>query len=250
MRNGLIHCITNPISMNQCANAVLALGGRPIMAEHSLEVEEITATSAALLLNLGNISERRMEAMLRAFRVANECQIPVVIDAVGIACSELRRIFVQGLVESNQAAVIKGNYSEMLALADPTYKSSGVDAGTVPDLTEMKAVVSGLATKHQAVIVATGAVDLVATPGYEADKVTEIRGGSPMLSQVTGTGCMLGAVIATALAAFGTSTGKTVEKACQVFKDCGRRAADAAGDGHGGTFMVKLLDELGEYDGF
>ncbi len=30
----LIHCITNPISINDCANIVLASGARPIMAEH------------------------------------------------------------------------------------------------------------------------------------------------------------------------------------------------------------------------
>ena len=48
----LIHCITNPISINQCANAILAVGGRPIMAEHPMEVAEITCTAKALMLNL------------------------------------------------------------------------------------------------------------------------------------------------------------------------------------------------------
>lgn len=69
-KQALIHCITNPISMTQCANAVLAMGARPMMAEHPEEVEEITATAGALLLNLGNISDVRMEAMRRSLKTA------------------------------------------------------------------------------------------------------------------------------------------------------------------------------------
>ena len=90
-RAPLIHAITNPISITQCANAVLALGARPIMAEHPREVEEITATAAALLLNLGNITDVRMEAMERAAEAAGKNGVPVVLDAVGVACSRMRR---------------------------------------------------------------------------------------------------------------------------------------------------------------
>ncbi len=89
----LIHCITNPIAMNLSANVVLALDAKPIMAEHPGEVKEITETASALLLNLGNISDTRMEAMKEALSVALEKDIPVVIDAVGVSCSELRRRF-------------------------------------------------------------------------------------------------------------------------------------------------------------
>ena len=59
----LIHCITNPISINQCANAILAVGARPIMAEHPKEVREITDSARALMLNLGNITDARMTSM-------------------------------------------------------------------------------------------------------------------------------------------------------------------------------------------
>ena len=59
----LIHCITNPISINQCANAILAAGARPVMAEHPLEVKEITETADALMLNLGSITDARMQSM-------------------------------------------------------------------------------------------------------------------------------------------------------------------------------------------
>lgn len=78
----LIHCITNPISINQCANVVLAVGARPIMAEHPEEVAEITEMAKALLLNLGNITDVRMKSMMISAKVARGKQIPTVIDAV------------------------------------------------------------------------------------------------------------------------------------------------------------------------
>lgn len=84
----LIHCITNPISIHQCANGILAIGGRPIMAEHPEEVEEITKTADALMLNLGNITDVRMQSMKIAAKTARTNHIPILIDLVGIACSK------------------------------------------------------------------------------------------------------------------------------------------------------------------
>ena len=85
----LIHCITNPIAIHQSANAVLALGARPIMAEHPEEVSEITGTAQGLLMNLGNITDVRMESMKRSFETAREEKLPVVLDAVGVASPEV-----------------------------------------------------------------------------------------------------------------------------------------------------------------
>ena len=82
----LIHAITNPISINQCANAILAVGGRPMMAEHPREVEKITETADALLLNLGNITDVRMESMQLSLKCDSDKNIPVVLDVVGVAC--------------------------------------------------------------------------------------------------------------------------------------------------------------------
>ena len=124
-RSSLIHCITNPISINQCANAILAVGGRPIMAEHPREVSEITATAGALMLNLGNITDVRMKAMRLSARTAAEHGTPILLDAVGVACSRLRRDYACGLMEAVTPAVIKGNYSEINALYQERYRASG-----------------------------------------------------------------------------------------------------------------------------
>lgn len=232
----LIHCITNPISMMQCANAVLALGARPIMAEHPREVKEITATADALLLNLGNISDTRMEAMEIAFEEAVSMGIPVVIDAVGVACSSLRRDFIMSLLDKRKSGglfVVKGNYSEIMAICDESYRASGVDAreGITPE--RILEVSKELAQKFSAVILASGSTDVVT----DGESAAYINDGCPELSKITGTGCMLGAICATLLAS--DRKMDSVIRACKILGTAGELSRD-----RNGTFLVKLLDNL------
>ena len=234
--NRLIHCITNPISMNQCANAILALGAKPIMAEHPDEVMEITKTASSLLLNLGNITDSRISSMRLALKEANTNGIPVTLDAVGAACSTLRKTLVRLFLTSGRFACLKGNYSEILALYDDTYKSAGVDAKDGIDEELIRRAVLELSKTNNCIVVATGKVDLVAFN----DELKEITGGTAQLSQITGTGCMLGAIIATYLA--DENSLASVVNACSFFKSCGEKAATDRGIG---TFMVNLLDAIG-----
>ena len=237
----LIHCITNPIAMNQSANAILALGGRPIMAEHPLEVSEITETAEALLLNFGNISDTRMAAMEKSIAVANQKKIPVVLDAVGVACSKLRIEFFEKLMAENSATVIKGNYSEILAINNNYYRASGVDSEINLDINQIKSAVLAVSKYYNCIVVATGPIDYVAF----GNELYTVEGGCEQMGTVTGTGCMLGAIMATFLAF--ENTVKSVEKACDFFKECGCKASTPKG---GGTFMVNLIDRIGEYNGF
>ena len=234
--NCLIHCITNPISMNQCANAILALGARPIMAEHPDEVMEITRTASSLLLNLGNITDSRISAMRLALKEASATGIPVTLDAVGAACSSLRKTLVRLFLTSGRFACLKGNYSEILALYDDTYKAAGVDAKEGIDDELIRRAVLELSKTNNCIVAATGKVDLIASNG----EIKEVTGGTVQLSQVTGTGCMLGAIIATYLAE--ENSFRSVVEACAFFKACGEKAATNKGPG---TFMVNLLDAIG-----
>ncbi|MCR5416768.1 MAG: hydroxyethylthiazole kinase [Pseudobutyrivibrio sp.] len=240
-RKPLIHCITNPIAMNQSANAVLALGARPMMAEHPMEVAEITETAGGLLLNFGNISDVRMESMKISMAVANKCGIPVVIDVCGVACSRLRVQLFEDLMRENKATVIKGNYSEILALFDRGFRSSGVDAAEGISIDDIKRAAQALANKYDSMVLATGAVDILADINQEVC----IAGGTAQMSTVTGTGCMLGAMVATFLA-FDNSM-EAVEKCVRFFNECGEKSETVKG---GGTFMANLIDSIGEYDGF
>ena len=105
----LVHCITNPIAIHDSANIILAAGGRPIMAEHPQEVEEIVKTAQALVLNLGNITDVRMNSMKKAFREALKHRVPTVLDLVGIQCSSLRFQYAKELLEIGSPSVLKGN---------------------------------------------------------------------------------------------------------------------------------------------
>ena len=231
----LIHCITNPISINQCANAVLSAGARPIMAEHPLEVAEITQTASALMLNIANITDVRMKSIKTASETAKKYNISSVLDIVGISCSQLRRNYVHELLDIHIPTVIKGNYSEICALSDDTYRSAGVDShGSATFQKTLDSAVSS-ARKYNAVILASGKTDIVT----DGKRVAYIHNGSPRLAEITGTGCMQGALTAVYLSA---SDGfQSAVTACIVMGICGELASCKEGTG---SFYTALLDSL------
>ena len=216
----LIHLITNPISINQCANGVLAVGARPIMAEHPAEVGEITETADALVLSLGNITDVR---------------IPVVLDAVGIACSKLRLGFLEELFEKGVPVVIKGNYSEIYALRHTFFRSSGVDADGSISVQAACEAACELARKFHAVILVSGKTDIVT----DGTQIVKVANGTPQLSSVTGTGCLLGALCGAYLTV--CSGMDAAVAACAVLGICGQIAETPKGSG---SFLMNLMDAL------
>jgi hydroxyethylthiazole kinase len=250
----LIHCITNPISMMQCANAVLALGEKPIMAEHPLEVKDITNSASALLINLGNISDSRMEAMRISYEAALFKGLPIVLDAVGVACSELRRNFALELIEKRDFLLIKGNNSEIKALADGCYRGKGVDADTNLSEKEMIEISRELAEKLNVIVLCSGEKDIVT----DGKTTALISNGTPKMGDITGTGCMLGAICAGFLAkektiysiikacAFFGIAGEMAEKRISGMEDneeiCfGKAGKNSIGSG---SFLIGLLDAI------
>ena len=79
----LIHNITNYVTVNDCANIVLACGASPIMADDREEVAEITAVCSGLNINIGTLNSRTVASMLIAGKEANRLSHPVVLDPVG-----------------------------------------------------------------------------------------------------------------------------------------------------------------------
>ena len=231
----LIHCITNPISINQCANGILAIGARPMMAEHPKEVSEISRTAQALMGNLGNITDVRMEAMLISAKTANEMGIPILLDAVGIACSTLRREYIRELLNTATPAVIKGNYSEIQALYRDSYRSSGVDADSGLDIQTMDHAAIVLSRSLGTVILASGKVDIIT----DGRLLYHIHNGTPLLSQITGTGCLQGALCASYLSA--KSGIEAVITGSSILGICGELAQTDRGTG---TFLCHLMDAL------
>ena len=230
----LIHAITNPISINQCANAALCIGAKPIMAEHPDEVSEITKTSKALLLNLGNITDVRIKSMMISSKTAKENKIPAVIDLVGVACSDLRRNFASELLKYSPA-VLKGNYSEILAFYDKSYSASGVDSDFELDVNHIKKAAVFLAKEYGCTVIASGKTDIVTNGTH----IAYIKNGSHMLSSVTGTGCVLGELCACFLP-FDTAFNASY-CACAVLGICGELCETNSGYA---SYWINVMDKL------
>jgi len=193
----LVHCITNYVTVNDVANVVLACGGSPIMADEEAEVEEITSICTALTLNIGTLNERTIKAMLKAGIKANELSHPVILDPVGAGASGLRTKVTFDLMAKVKFAVIRGNSSEIKTVHLGSGTTHGVDADdkdaiTENNLEEAVTFAKKLSERTGAVIAITGATDIVA----DGKQAYVIRNGHPMMSKVSGTGCMLSAIIA------------------------------------------------------
>ena len=239
-RKPLIHCITNPISINDCANMVLATGGKPIMAEHPLEVAEITSVSKALGVNLGNITDIRMESMLISGKVAFKNKIPQVIDLVGVGCSKLRLDYGRKYIEECDPDVIKGNMSEIKSIYGLESNAKGIDVGVCDVITENNLdenikMLKSLSLETGSIIVATGIIDII-TNGIHTYLISN---GCEMLSMITGTGCMLNVLIASYISSGDVLGG--VILAVGLMGICGELSQNVKGTG---SFRVELLDNI------
>ncbi len=201
-RTPLIHNITNYVTVNDCANILLACGGSPIMSDELQEVEEITSICGGLHINIGTLNQRTIPAMKAAGKKANACGHPVLLDPVGAGASRLRTETAEELLKEVKFTAIRGNISEIKTLALGMGTTKGVDADSTDAVTDatLEAAVTFAAEFAQrtgAVAAITGAVDIV-TDGREAFVISN---GHPMMSKVTGTGCMLSAMMTAYLTA-------------------------------------------------
>lgn len=250
----LIHCITNPISIHDCANIILAAGGRPIMAEHPEETVEITASAQSLVLNLGNITDARKQSILLSSQKAFTSGIPVVLDLVGIGCSHYRRDIAQKVLahyrqlcseETGPSMILKGNLSELKTLFallnSQEFSVSGVDVRKEDSYTKKKEpelihMLNSLAITFHTVVFASGKADIV-TDGIHTFL---IENGCKELSRITGTGCMLSALCGTLI-----SSGFLLDGAVLSAGFLGVCGEYAAKDWKGtGTFQIRLMDML------
>jgi len=196
----LVHNITNYVTVNDVANALLACGASPIMSDEPEDVEDITTICGGLNINIGTLNQRSIEGMFIAGRKAKSLGHIVLLDPVGAGASKLRTDTAMNIMNEIKPDVIRGNISEIKTLAQGFGTTKGVDADsadrvTEDNLDEMISFAKGFSKKTKAIAVITGAIDLVA----DGEKCFVIRNGVPEMSSITGTGCQLSA-IATAYA--------------------------------------------------
>ncbi len=280
-KSPLVHIIVGQVSANDCANVVLALGGRPITAECPLEVAQITANADVLAVSFTNITESRAEAIMISGHKALERGIKSVIDVVGVTCSDYRVRLAKRFIQECKPAVIKGNISEIRKLAqlagismDKCFnlnhecdeagiinEKNIVNIGIDASVSDMKALescdkrikvgemVRCCAAYYGAVVLATGVVDIIS----DGERIEYVEGGKPQMSRITGTGCMLNSIVATLLAVCGNEAGDNMSGkidyvpleaavyASRIMKQCGEKADDTKGLG---SYRVGLIDEI------
>ena len=217
----LVHCITNRVTMNDCANILLAAGARPIMADDPDECAEITSISRGLCINIGTLDKAKIPGMLASGRAANRLGLPILLDPVGVGASRLRTETALKIISELSLSAIRMNRSELMSLAasldeagataDNTtarenpereceVRCGGVDSvGDTDDIDKVTGVSLRLSRKVGAVVIVTGAVDVVADAA--CGRVLLIRNGDSRMRKVTGCGCMLSAICTAFLAA-------------------------------------------------
>ena len=238
----LVVCVTNLVTANDCANLLLALGARPVMSDDKREIAELVAAGDALYVNTGTLSGTQIPVMREAAATAKKYGVPAVLDAVGAGATRLRTATALELLASGAFQVVRGNASELSALAGNACACHGVDAGAEDTVTPETA--AAFARRYGVTVSVSGATDLI-TDGHEAYLVAN---GVPMMTAVTGCGCMLSA----ATAAFMTATDNpalAAAQAAQAMGIAGEIARARLGEGEGtGTFRTKLIDAVNLLD--
>lgn len=238
----IVHAITNYVTVNDCANILLAVGASPIMADDIAEVADITAISNALVINIGTLNQRTIQSMLKAGQTANALGIPVILDPVGAGASALRNDTISALLKKIRFSVIRGNISEIKSVALGTDTTKGVDADASDQLNadnqhEVVAFARKLSRETGAVIAITGKEDLVTN----ATETYLIQNGHAMMSRITGSGCMLSCVIAAFIGANTDPLQATAAALCAMGL-CGQLAYH---EGIGtSTYRMNLLDAM------
>ena len=235
-RRPVVQCITNIVTVNDCANALLAIGGSPTMAHHPEEMADFAAVSDALVCNMG--ATESLDAMMAA-GLASKNGRPVVIDPVGCASSAFRRGKCLELIKAVQPSCIRGNAAEIKALATDHNTGRGVDdlEAETPDAARSA---MDLARKTGAIVVASGETDYIA----DGIRLYEVKGGTVWMSRVTGTGCMLSSLLGAFLAV--ENSALSAAACCAMMNTCAEKAlAETAGrQGGTGTFHICLMDAL------
>jgi hydroxyethylthiazole kinase len=235
----LVQCITNYVAMNVAANVLLAAGASPAMVHAQEEAGEFAAIAGALTVNIGTLSPDWVAGMRRAADAANQAGKPWVLDPVAHFATAYRRDTVAGLL-ALRPAIIRGNASEIIALAGGVGAGQGVDSGDTVASAEGSAL--ALARKTGAVVAVTGAADFV-TDGKRA---VRIEGGSPLMPRVTALGCSLTCLVGAFAAVRPADPFFASVAALGVFAVAGERAGRLS-DGPG-SFGWRFLDALAALD--
>ncbi len=244
-------CITNFVTVNNCANAILAIGASPIMSNESDEIREIINIADALVINIGTLTKSQIETMRKSAERATETETPIILDPVGVGVTELRNSITMELIENYDISLIRGNISEIKAIAslfgfiNKFNIAKGVDVSendiiTDDNLAVNCEIVRVTASKLNTVVVATGPIDILS----DGETVLIVKGGDEMMSRITGSGCMLTSIMGACVGATNSFDGGLL--AVLAMNKAGEKAKIKVEENNLGTgsFVTFLIDAL------
>lgn len=235
----LVHNITNYVVMNFSANALLAIGASPVMAHAIEEVQEMVTLSRALVINIGTLSQPWLDSMQVAMKVARGKRTPVVLDPVGAGATSFRTSSVKQFLEENPPTIIRGNVSEIFSLAGFEGTTKGVDS--TASLGSVAVEIRRLSHDYNCVVCISGKTDLV----VYRDSTYIISNGHPIMTRVTGMGCVATALIG-AFAAVNDSPFNATTHAMALMGIVGELAVEESRGP--GSFHTAFLDHLYKID--
>ena len=250
-KNALTHCITNAVTINDCANAVLAIGGSPFMAEDAEELEEVVTIADVVVINIGKLSKSQIESMKISAKKANETSTPIVLDPVGVGVTNLRNRTTMDLIENYDIAAIRGNITEIKAIAklsgvlDESNTAKGVDVNaddiiTEENLKDNAYLIKELASRLDTTILASGPIDILT----DGETVISIDNGDDMMPLITGSGCMLSSIVGSCIAGSNPLEGSLIAiLAMNLAGEKARAKVDERDEGTG-SFRAYLIDYL------
>ncbi len=233
----LVHMITNYVTVNDCANICICAGGSPVMTDATGDILEMVNLASAVVLNIGTLNNRTIDSMILAGKIANTKNIPVILDPVGVGATEYRTETAKKILKEVKVDIIKGNHGEISILAGLGGEVRGVDSAKGAE--NVAEAAKTLALRTGCVVAATGSIDYVS----DGNSVITLNNGSKWMSTVSGTGCMLSAVVGAYVGACGP-TPESVASAISVLNIASEVATEGGKVFGPASFKTKLLDSL------
>ena len=253
-KNPLVICITNDVVRTFTANGLLAIGASPVMSECSEDLKDLIVHASALLINIGTVTPDKVTYYKEAVKLAKAHEVPIVLDPVGCHAGAYRLSVVLDLIKTNAISLLRGNQSEIKAIydalninhkIDSSLSGKGVDGEQVED----SAIITyRLARQINCPVVATGEEDYVS----DGTRVFAVPHGHPIMTAVTGTGCLLGAVLAAFFSSYcpfmyNMSIGEFLAYALAYYGLASESAVNVSGV-KPGSFSMAFMDALYEFD--
>lgn len=237
-RRPLVHCLTNGVVKDITANLLLAVGASPAMVEDAAECEEFAGVAGALLVNVGTLDEEQKKIICAAIPAYVRAGKPWVLDPTAVGALTMRTVFARGLLQY-RPALIRGNASEIIALAGGVSQGRGADSGDSSEAALEAAC--ALAMRTGATVLVTGEIDYV-TDGV---RTATCANGHAVMTRVTGAGCAQGALAAACMASAGDAFSAGVATAA-IMAIAGEIAAGYAP--RPGSFRAAFIDEIDRID--